>query len=1359
MNPSCKFTVSGAADMPHNHYTIPVFADDSVERIKERIWYTLKTNGRDTLLYEEIYLYQYSSEPADLPKLFSLLPNREIRREQLIPLLSFPVASSSSTIQSVIPDAMNLQELMHLLETQKWTLAMKHPIGARFSEDTPWPAECDPFVFVERRLRHRRPKLNNRRPDVKIHLIHNDNTLWTDVSSTIHVCLASDLYRKFQGNAEEILLSNVTKIFYPVLNACNVTDQTTFDSVRYMPDVFRKYDPRWLDYHNKMDESLAIMRMINIDDDIPMRIISQGIRRLHIELNDVNTDTRSQVRYCRTLAEDCRVVEMESIFKCVHISDLIPFIIFCDKDKCIYRVNKVAAKNPAAKERGANDADIRKWIRRFQVHERISFVIQVARLHNGMGADMYDYVYFHIVPDTATKTKFALQIELKMKDSAICPQDKIHDLMTEMMASPLPQINRCLRSVGKMEFRLSGKERILYMDYCVLFPTPKPVNWEKFPCIDAVIYRKPTTHATPIKKKSSRSRLSRSSNTMSQSSSSQQDKHSKYYWRRVEKGATLPFRVQMGESKWTIYRITDWNYLPIIEQQMNGIMALSTSSKEFTRLKQLDPYVQSIVHPVEGGEKENTDSINYIVEIAPIYEDDVYDDDDYDDAPKTPLIGSVGGAAIIDNSDISDNEEEEEQQEEDATELYMRRLSNQFCAITPNNIVIPVIESEESTPPTVMAENEVGYLPRAVTRLTGNNHRFMRQGIHHPTAYVVSDNNTHYVQSFLGYITFLYNLTNNVSVDAEQMREIIVDAVDLDTFVKAQSGKLLAIFSSLLSEAILSDRHILSDDSRIKMMDADDENEMMEEFDHSQIYHSVDWNNDAHAKFMMTAIRAYRKFQQHIRDPHSFIDHTILWDILSLPNRKLFAHGFNIVMMELFPGDSYLERVEFICPQSIFSLTSHSSPASSNQLSASSPSVIILKTGVYYEPIICMDDSSPFSKYIFDDDDDIVHMVNTWKSAACDDNSNIKINHVPNALTMKELQSRCKNSHFCAVESYIVNREKTEITGVHVNFASDPDLTLFLPIVPCAILPSFSPLIHAPIPQPFLETYSLLRKHQVKMRCHPLRMVAISDGQWIVGILIETNGFIPTEPIEKTDVPDEIARNLAVYHHRGNVRMPILPMNRRNPHFKEEEEQIDELDLLRHLKMERQFYSVFAERLLQLIQGKKLASVQQTTQNLESELRKLAKGHIAFVDMDANVALMYMEECESASPLSFAPLSFAPSSFAPSSFAPSSFAPSSFAPSSFSPSSCAMRSEIDGTLLIPRTSLLHPHQNNDDFFFEKFAKDFALRDREALISFDDDNRVNDPQNARYVIGPNESIYAIHPDMASRNLFRNLRIDM
>jgi hypothetical protein len=645
----------------------------------------------------------------------------------------------------------------------------------------------------------------------------------------------------------------------------------------------------------------------------------------------------------------------------------------------------------------------------------------------------------------------------------------------------------------------------------------------------------------------------------------------------------------------------------------------------------------------------------------------------------------------------------------------MRRISNQFCAITPNNHLFPVELSSNDImmTSTILPENKVGILPKAVANflgITGENHpRFMRQGIHHPTSYVVSDNNTHYVQSFLGYITFLYNVSNNVSVDADQMREILVDAVDLDTFVKAQHGKLVSIFSSTLTD----DRRNMREDSRIKMMEIDDKE--MDEFDHTHIYHSVDWNNDAHARFMMTTIRAYRKFQQHIRDPHAFIDHTILWDIISLPNRKLFADGFNIVMMELFPGDSYLQRVEFICPQSIFSSTT-------NLSIQQSPSVIVLKTGEYYEPIICMMMvDSP--KYSFDDGLEIVDMVNAWKSAACDDSSNIKINHVPNALTMKELQSRCKSSspNFCAVESYIVNREKTEITGVHVNFASDPDLSLFLPILPCAILPSFSPLIDAPVPLPFLETYSLLRKHQVKMRCHPLRMVAISDGQWIVGILIETNGFIPTVSIEKTDVPDEIARNLAVYHHRGNVRMPMPPMNRRNPHFKEEED-MDELDLLRYLKMERQFYSVFSETLSQLIQDTKLAS----NRPLESELRKLATGYIEFVDMDAKVALMYMEECELAS-------------------------------SPFASASCAIKSEMDGILLIPLTSPLHPERDNDVVFFEKFAKDY-LRDRVTPISLDD-QRIHDPQNARYVIGPNESVYAIQPDVASRNLFQNLRIDM
>ena len=158
-----------------------------------------------------------------------------------------------------------------------------------------------------------------------------------------------------------------------------------------------------------------------------------------------------------------------------------------------------------------------------------------------------------------------------------------------------------------------------------------------------------------------------------------------------------------------------------------------------------------------------------------------------------------------------------------------------------------------------------------------------------------------------------------------EMRNIIKESLDIDTFVTLNNGTLADIFYNPKKE--------LRD---------------LQKYETSKISRTLPQETFARI------CNAYENFIAYLVDDASIIDHTYLWDIVSRPNEKLFKNGNNIILIHI-PDDDITNNVQVICPTNAYS---------GEVFDVNRKTIIIMKRDTYYEPIYLFESKSN-GKYEF----------------------------------------------------------------------------------------------------------------------------------------------------------------------------------------------------------------------------------------------------------------------------------------------------------------------------------------------------------------------------------------------------------
>jgi hypothetical protein len=176
-------------------------------------------------------------------------------------------------------------------------------------------------------------------------------------------------------------------------------------------------------------------------------------------------------------------------------------------------------------------------------------------------------------------------------------------------------------------------------------------------------------------------------------------------------------------------------------------------------------------------------------------------------------------------------------------------------------------------------------------------------------------------QSFLSCIADIYTFEKNINVPTvKQIKQIIIQKLSIDNFLKLQNGSLLPLFQP----------------TKINISDI-----QVEKYKNTEYYKSIDLNNNAQYNMLKYTISSFENFVNYLEDDDSIIDHVFMWDIVSSPTIELFPNGVNLVIMEVKDYDKR-DNVQLLCPTNYYS---------ESYFDDKKGTILLLKQGPFYEPI------------------------------------------------------------------------------------------------------------------------------------------------------------------------------------------------------------------------------------------------------------------------------------------------------------------------------------------------------------------------------------------------------------------------
>ena len=440
----------------------------------------------------------------------------------------------------------------------------------------------------------------------------------------------------------------------------------------------------------------------------------------------------------------------------------------------------------------------------------------------------------------------------------------------------------------------------------------------------------------------------------------------------------------------------------------------------------------------------------------------------------------------------------------------------------------------------------------------------------------------------------------------KEMREKILRSISIDTFVTYQNGNLVSDFYNMKNEDKIN----------------------LEKYKTSKLFSKLNINNPNDVYYMKKVVSAFENFGMFLSDDEVVIDHTYLWDIISMPNKDLFPRGANIVIFQI-PNDDITNNVQIICPTNHYSKEFYNSDKST---------IIMMKEDGYYEPIYSYtikekldivtlfeeggSKMSPTMKRVMNE------IIKPFFNAICRPLESMpNVYKAKRALTLPDLYS--KLSYYDYTIRQLVLNFSSKVIGV---VAEEPKTGRegFIPCYPSSVDESLKDIETIYMTDLSIwKSYNTTVKFLVNLEKRTKKKRTISDipckpvfkvveDEWVVGILTETNQFIQlSQPVTELDANDDyelesIKNDNYIINKNINkdttglvsIDVPITTQN----DYDEER-----ADYIKKTKMETGFYNVFRNTIRILLNDYENIKIRSDIEN------ELAKGYIIYSEKLKNI--------------------------------------------------------------------------------------------------------------------------------------------
>ena len=354
-------------------------------------------------------------------------------------------------------------------------------------------------------------------------------------------------------------------------------------------------------------------------------------------------------------------------------------------------------------------------------------------------------------------------------------------------------------------------------------------------------------------------------------------------------------------------------------------------------------------------------------------------------------------------------------------------------------------------------------------------------------------------QSFIAAIASVYvdTIRSTKVPTISEMKSIILDALDIDLYIKLHNGNLVDIFDA--------------------GGDID-----IDKYTSSKTYKKLNKTNPEEINLFKKIIRSYENYRNYIENDTIELDYQYLWDLICLPNNGLFKQGLNLVILDI-RNEDITDNVHVLCP------TNHYASAFFN---VNKRSAIIIKNSGLYEPIIMYEDKG--NKYIITKRFSLkykdmlpnlretLELIKTSMNSKC-----MPLPSMPKKYNFARNIPLENMLHLLKLKKYVIETQLLNYSGKAIGVvARKKEDYGMIPCYPSPPEPSASGYswmdsyqgIDYQSTKAFLEKVSL----DTKKKILSLPALKVIDNGMIVGIITQTNQFVPIFPPTQDTYGDDL---------------------------------------------------------------------------------------------------------------------------------------------------------------------------------------------------------------------------------------------
>jgi hypothetical protein len=389
----------------------------------------------------------------------------------------------------------------------------------------------------------------------------------------------------------------------------------------------------------------------------------------------------------------------------------------------------------------------------------------------------------------------------------------------------------------------------------------------------------------------------------------------------------------------------------------------------------------------------------------------------------------------------------------------------------------------------------------------------------------------------------------------------------IDNFIKYQNGNLVNNFNNYKGDTEIE----------------------INKYKNSKLFSKINEKNTEEMFYFKKVVSALENFIDFLSDDDVIIDHTYLWDIISMPNKYLFPNGVNLVIFKL-PNDDITNNIQLLCPSNHYS---------NEFYEARKPTIILMKEDEYYEPIYSYTNNNNkliISKEFKEYDPQlsktmrsvIKDLIKPFFKTICK-----PLDSMPNVykakrpLLLLDLIQKLDKYNYQLIK--MVLNFNNKIIGIIVQEPGFSNKRGFVPCYPSAIDEEIKKditivfMTDVTLWNNYNDTVNFLfklynrskkRREESDIPCKP--MFKIIEDELVVGILTETNQFIQlSEPIAEQDISNE--NNIPSFKNNNYIvntrEKPLVSIDVRTSTSRKVDN--ERVDYIKKIKLEANFYNVF----------------------------------------------------------------------------------------------------------------------------------------------------------------------------------------